>query len=741
MRRLPLVTAASASVLLGLVGNLATGTLEVPRAWVPWVWAATAALCICVIVYAGSQRPIIEEDLKTVSGRLAGRILAQWQTEEERQWVFGAYRLPVAWDVADHNLLDHWANVRLLPPGADAEPMALAGRLDQPGRIADVYSSVPSRRMVVLGRAGAGKTVLCLRFVLAMLERRPDEGPVPVIFSIGSWDAGTTGLREWLAGQLTRDHPDLAGTGPGGTTLAEDLVSQGRILPVLDGFDELADGLHGPALEELKRTALPFLLTSRSDEYGRAVDAAGVLTGAAVVVLADLTMDDLAGYLPQVTSPATGAGPWDNVLRRLRGPAGGPLRSVLSTPLMVGLVRAVYSGTSGPSPDRLLAANPSEIEDQLVREFLSTAYAQPSSAPLGRPGNWDAERARRWLRHLAAHLDTLGTPDLAWWRLRDTVPRAERVLVLGLALGPLSGLALGRLYGGAVGVAFGIATGLAFGLAAGRPNRGPDPVRAGFTLRGRGRDLVEHLAIGLGLGFGLMLGLGFDPVQGLVAGLAFGTVSGMAFGVSGNVKHRHEDATSGPFEVLRADRAAGLVAGLPTGVVVGTTCVFALGGVMRTEAALIFGVILGFGCVVAPGVTIGTIFGLAGGIDVAEVIDFEVWLSAPTEVLIVIVVGVPIVLGVGIAAGPMAGLGFSAWAQWVLLVRLWLPLTGRLPWSVGTFLTDACGRGVLRQSGAAFQFRHVRLQDHLLGRLQGQAQDPAPAHRTERFAAPTGDER
>jgi hypothetical protein len=55
----------------------------------------------------------------------------------------------------------------------------------------------------------------------------------------------------------------------------------------------------------------------------------------------------------------------------------------------------------------------------------------------------------------------------------------------------------------------------------------------------------------------------------------------------------------------------------------------------------------------------------------------------------------------------------SAWIYWLVLVRGWLPLTGRLPWRVQAFLTDAYQRGVLRQTGAVYQFRHARLQDHL----------------------------
>jgi hypothetical protein len=58
-------------------------------------------------------------------------------------------------------------------------------------------------------------------------------------------------------------------------------------------------------------------------------------------------------------------------------------------------------------------------------------------------------------------------------------------------------------------------------------------------------------------------------------------------------------------------------------------------------------------------------------------------------------------------------LSLSAWGSWLLFARLWFPLTGRLPWRPKRFLEDAYDRGVLRQAGAAFQFRHAQLRDHL----------------------------
>jgi hypothetical protein len=78
------------------------------------------------------------------------------------------------------------------------------------------------------------------------------------------------------------------------------------------------------------------------------------------------------------------------------------------------------------------------------------------------------------------------------------------------------------------------------------------------------------------------------------------------------------------------------------------------------------------------------------------------------------------VTGVGVALGDGLGCVFSltAWGQWAVLARIWLPLTGKLPWSVLAFLDDAHQRGVLRQAGAIYQFRHSRLQDYLARAVQ-----------------------
>jgi hypothetical protein len=62
--------------------------------------------------------------------------------------------------------------------------------------------------------------------------------------------------------------------------------------------------------------------------------------------------------------------------------------------------------------------------------------------------------------------------------------------------------------------------------------------------------------------------------------------------------------------------------------------------------------------------------------------------------------------------GLVIGVAGSAWARF-LAARTWLAVGGELPWRLMRFLRDARVRGVLRQSGAVYEFRHALLRERL----------------------------
>lgn len=679
------------------------------------------------VVAAPDPAPVEEppvDALTETADQLAHAVGARWRREEELRQIQDPFPLPVRWALASEDVTDHWANICRAPAGVLPEPLDLSGQLDQ---VVDVYRRIPSGRLVVLGRSGSGKTILTLRFVLDMLTTRGHGDAVPVIFSLGSWNPATTALRDWLTDHLVRDYPGLAASGPGGTTLAAALVEAGRILPVLDGFDEIARGLHRAALEALNATPMPLVLTSRPSEFTAAVAATDVLTSAAGVELTDLTLDDLVNYLPRTARKGTA---WDPVLKQLRDHPGSTASAkVLTTPLMVSLARTIYSDNPGSDPADLLDTNrfgtPEAVEDHLLGTFIPTVYRH-------QPGvrRWDPDRVRRWLGYLAQHLHHLDTPDLAWWQLGNTMRRWSRMVVVGIVTGVVFGVAAaivvaladwlgvgtagGRGDGGLVnglmagpmdGLAAGLTLGLAHGVGLAFGGAAFEPSRVHIQFRGGKRRLRQHfvrrlmvgLAVGVGLAGGLWLAgslglvfwivgqLGAGTAYGVLFGLVIGLVFGLAWGVMAKLEAPIDIRSAvSPTSLLKTNR---------------TTAVF-----QSVVLGLVFALVYG----IMAGVIHNPWYGLVNGL------TYGLWIGT--------------VGGLGIA------LSLTAWGQWVVFSRIWLPLTGRLPWAMIAFLDDACRRGVLRQSGAVYQFRHARLQDHLTHSKT--ASVPAPA-KTKAKRAPT----
>ncbi|MFJ6674733.1 NACHT domain-containing protein [Actinosynnema sp. NPDC091369] len=645
-----------------------------------------------------------ERELIEAADELADVVRARWQQEENRRRIHDPGPMPLRWRSAGAELTD---------PDA---PSDLAGALDG---IVACYRRVPSGRLVVLGRAGAGKSMLAVRLVLDLLNPSTAAGAVPVVLGIGSWHPLRTSLHEWLVAELTRHYPGLARPSRSGSTLAARLIESGRILPVLDGFDEIADGLHRSALVALNQTVLPLVLTSRPDEYRDAVTASRVLRGAAAVELADLTVADLADYLPRTARRTAGdvATVWDPVLRELAERPDHPAAGALGTPLVVGLARANYSDTTGHDPAELLDAGrfptAESVADHLLAGFVPTAYRrQPLDRAVGLDQRWSVEEATRWLRFLAAHLSRRRTTDLAWWEFGTALGRRSRTLVLGLFAGVTAGVVDWLVEGvaGAFGVRIGASPWFLSGLLIGflgavlmvisyavTVGRGvPAPLYLRISVRGGRRRLDAATRSRLRLGtlcgfvFGVCLGtahrlldvvttrsaaaLGTWVFDAAAFGIVYAVGVGLVFRVLGMIETPVDlTSASRPPDLIRANRA------LLAWPVLVLAPLFACFIVAAAE--------------VVDALDVGRPFG----------VDLD-W--APSLVL-----AAGLVSAIAGAAGYV--LGMTPWGHWLVFARIWLPLTGRLPWAVVAFLEDACRRGVLRQSGPYYQFRHARLQAHL----------------------------
>ncbi|MEV0278742.1 hypothetical protein AB0I22_20480 [Streptomyces sp. NPDC050610] len=666
--------------------------------------------------------PAPQDELDKAAGKLADEVKERWwkETGQRRLGRPATELLPVRWTTADAGLMDHWEHI-CGTPYETAEPLALD---ENGGGIAETYRKVPSGRLVVLGGVGSGKTVLGLRLVLDLLESPLPGEPVPELFSLGSWDPASQTLEAWLSSRLNRDTTGMDADTVDGKPVATALVEKGLILPVLDGFDEIAEELRPRALQQLNAFDKPLVLTSRTNPYAAVTAGTRCLKRAAAIELTALTPDDTKSFLVLGSAPAAKSD-WEDVLAvvcdRPDTRVGKSLRKVLATPLMVSLARDVYgerasTGESGRHDgprrgpkDLLRFRSQKGIEEHLLSSFVPTAYRQHPDALDPPPRNWSPRRAQRWLGYLADHLNRSGGPDLEWWRLGTEMSLRARTAVIALL----------------AGLPFMLATGI-------------------------GNIPVDLIATSHGLGYALLRGLVVGLLHGFVSGLAFGYVYRRANGTVLFTPRPVQVRLSGGDKELdrqffhRLFRKVLLAAQIGFGVAL---VIVLVDRFLLPLIALDDG--LGGGLVAAAQ------FPLTVGLAAGTALALMTWLEAPIDVkrsvgcvdllrqnrenaasqLLVWALALGLVAGLGatftetplrslqlgfvfgIEGAFGGGFGYclclTAYGQWVALARIWLPLTGRVPWRLVAFLEDACKRDVLRRAGAVYQFRHARLQDHL----------------------------
>lgn len=664
--------------------------------------------------------PPHREPLETAARELATAVGRQWSAELEIRSLRRPEPVRLRWSSTGRPVsATESAILHGTGDAGHSEQLHLRGDLTD---LADTFGKLPAHQLVVLGQPGAGKTVLAMLLTLALLHDPQPNAPTPVLLTLSSWNPEEKHLHTWIAGKLVEEYPGLANARTYGPYAAARLVAEGRILPVLDGLDEISPGLHAAAIDALDRAVAggrPLVVTCRSDEYERAVRESGTLLArAAVVEIEPVTPDDAVVFL--AGRQRTGDARWQPVARHLADHPHGALARALSTPLMVDLARTAYADP-GTDPahlcDTTRFSDPAEIEDHLLDSFLPAVYAlhppAPGNEPVARP-RYQPEHAQQWLTFLARYMRHTRTHDLAWWQLAGELPRPVRALLFGLPPALLFAIT-GALAGGPV---IGLVYGLSFAVAGctvaalGSP---PVPRRVEVRFHGTAGRFATRFAIGVAIA--ILLGIAWSLPYGLIAVLAavFGGAIGVHVWLDTPTDSRR---TSSPSVVLHQDRVSALsfilAVALSLGLFYGLAFAESREVAGAAAVAFMFDPRLAVPAAVAGAVVGRFAFGRAG-------LAYALAAAAVGGQLIHRASSLSVAFAAGGVFALAIGLTLVASRAWgaYLLTRCWLTARKRLPPRLMRFLDDAHRRGVLRNAGAVYQFRHARLQDRLAG------QDPA----------------
>lgn len=644
-------------------------------------------------------------------------------------------------------------------------PMNVSAPQDEAGHFASILGREPSTvfrlpdlarlmahrnagRLIIRGRAGSGKTVTLTQLCLQMLEIQQETSssglppPVPVLVSIAGWTTGER-LEEWLVKQLMTEYDQSRHD-------AEDYVRRRRVLPLLDGLDELDPPISSGGLSRSRSSAFlaalgdwydyatpaSIVMTCRTDQEVQLERALLGLRNTMQVQIQDLEPSEIVAYVNGYLAAEAVLTSWREVLSRIESPEGAAIVRVLSAPWRLFLaVRVSKADGLEPSEQRwprALLLQPGEETDaavsRLERDLLSgyvsasvklTPWHGEQEVPPVKDDLWAEKieqrsaRVQRWLRSLAILLERQVVSsnkgsDSRVINSTDLVPHmlwlasgARRVRVVHAAVGLIAFFAVFSAVSALLGQPLslqpwpftGIETAALLAALAfvGRVVWGYPWPRIHIGIRPHAK--LSPIAISGWLWNGIQ---DFSHEEGFV-----GELQRIVFFVrfqnwakaKAAVRRRRESARwhssvdiGSPMDALRAYPR--YIFSLAIIVAILMSLPIVVGTIVEVGFSY-------FSSPRRPHFTVAT-----WGVDFARV---GIELLAIVSFIFVLMAGIGLVW-----------LSTTAWARYVLGVALGACRPhGRLPVRLGRFLDWACMAGILRRAGATYQFRHRELQEWL----------------------------
>lgn len=313
-------------------------------------------------------------------------------------------------------------------------------------------------KMMLLGSEGSGKTTTLLELAEVLIHRaeKSNDYPLPLFLNLSSWYPEKGSISDWLLGELQGRYSIPFETG-------NLWLKEGKLLPLLDGFEEIY-----PELQETCLHSINSLIDAKlvnyivvSSDFNAYKKSKFRLRLRAAIWLKPFTKEQIQAYLMGAKSREL----WYNLEEDAN------LLTLAKTPFFLSMMTLAYEEILMASWKRLESFEEQKsyllnayIRRQLLHEI--TNFYPPGKEP--RP-----ETVRYWLMVLAERMkqqgnDLFSIDDISplWFRTPEQLQiyRRGSQLVTGLVWGTITGVLVGLFLNIWLGLIAGLIGGVIIGI-------------------------------------------------------------------------------------------------------------------------------------------------------------------------------------------------------------------------------------------------------------------------------------
>ncbi|MEQ8971019.1 MAG: trypsin-like peptidase domain-containing protein [Coleofasciculus sp. C1-SOL-03] len=529
-----------------------------------------------------------------------------------------------------------------------------------------------SGRLLILGAPGSGKTTMLLQLAEVLVRRCITNVvlPVPVLLNLSTWNQKFVDISTWILSDLKLKYGVRE-------DIAKNWIKEERILPLLDGLDELISERQETCIEAINDflnnwSSTPIVVCSRSEEY-QICETNLALNGAAI--LQPLTDNQISQYLLMVKCEWL----WNLVQNDKKLIAKDGL---LRTPLMLTILvissrkiqPQIWKNEQNLTIRRKIWVE-AFIADCLSRQCRKSIDLSPKKN--SRLTTEQEERIKHWLGCLARILISSQKTEFFIEELQPRLLSNRFQLVIYGLIGGMVGGTFGSLVGFIfLGLIFDIKFGAAFGFSAAMvaglfyANFGEDTISPSnsiilsikaFHIKRLSNNFLN--GIRFGVFYGVIFGIIYlitksDIKNGCLLSLIYCLFYGIIYTISKSVTYAEVDVRKHDNQGIRRSLSNSLI-----------LCLLSI--------------------------PVGILMALS--IKYFKIVELNTW-----EILIV---------GCGCGYFGLDSGGFSATCKHISL-RISLYLFGYSPLNYSKFLRYCTEQGLLQRVGGGYRFVHSLLREH-----------------------------